>query len=163
MRISSLAIGTATSCRLYSYFFQNEYVHFGRVLVMPDFRGKGYAQTLLRSTLAFIQQQFPNYPIEIQAQHYLQEFYQKYSVLLWFQISIWKTISHILICVNFDGILLPSIINQTFFPPQYQPILLEQRHWAYLVLNEFVRFENADVIDPPPHMLLFQSMQMIGY
>ncbi|KGQ30738.1 acetyltransferase, partial [Gallibacterium genomosp. 2] len=74
---------------------QNEYVHFGRVLVMPDFRGKSYAQTLLRSTLAFIQQQFPNYPIEIQAQHYLQEFYQKFGFVVVSDIYLEDNIPHI--------------------------------------------------------------------
>ncbi|KGQ38959.1 GNAT family N-acetyltransferase [Gallibacterium genomosp. 1] len=76
-------------------FFQNEYVHFGRVLVMPDFRGKSYAQTLLRSTLAFIQQQFPNYLIEIQAQHYLQEFYQKFGFVVVSDIYLEDNIPHI--------------------------------------------------------------------
>lgn len=76
-------------------FFQNEYVHFGRVLVIPDFRGKGYAQTLLKSTLAFIQQQFPNYPIEIQAQHYLQEFYQKFGFVVVSDIYLEDNIPHI--------------------------------------------------------------------
>ena len=76
-------------------FFQNEYVHFGRVLVMPDFRGKGYAQTLLRSTLAFIQQQFPNYPIEIQAQHYLQAFYQQFGFVAISDVYLEDNIPHI--------------------------------------------------------------------
>lgn len=76
-------------------FFQNEYVHFGRVLVIPDFRGKGYAQTLLKSTLAFIQQQFPNYPIEIQAQHYLQAFYQQFGFVAISDVYLEDNIPHI--------------------------------------------------------------------
>lgn len=76
-------------------FFQNEYVHFGRVLVIPDFRGKGYAQTLLKSTLAFIQQQFPNYPIEIQAQHYLQAFYQQFGFVAISEVYLEDNIPHI--------------------------------------------------------------------
>lgn len=76
-------------------FLQNDCVHFGRVLVMLDFRGKGYAQTLLRSTLAFIQQQFPNYPIEIQAQHYLQAFYQQFGFVAISDVYLEDNIPHI--------------------------------------------------------------------
>ncbi|WP_100655945.1 GNAT family N-acetyltransferase [Alteromonas flava] len=47
----------------------------GRVVVAPEQRGMGYAKALMLAAIKACQQQWPNYPIEIGAQLYLQDFY----------------------------------------------------------------------------------------
>lgn len=74
---------------------QDQYVHFGRVLVMPQYRGQGIAQQLLHHLLTFIQQNFPSLPIQIQAQSYLQNFYQQFGFTAVSAIYLEDNIPHI--------------------------------------------------------------------
>lgn len=48
----------------------------GRVAVAGCHRGQGLARQLMRQAMTWLQSQWPQYDIEISAQHYLQEFYQ---------------------------------------------------------------------------------------
>lgn len=74
---------------------QQEEVHFGRVLVMPEYRGQGIAKQLITQVLTFIQQTSPKLPIVIQAQHYLQEFYQHFGFVTTSTVYLEDNIPHI--------------------------------------------------------------------
>lgn len=54
-------------------------VNFGRVLVVDQFRKDGLGRKIVQGTLDVIAQRFPNKPIKIQAQAYLQEFYESFG------------------------------------------------------------------------------------
>jgi ElaA protein len=56
-------------------------VHFGRVLVNPQFRGQGQADKLLKEVIKQITAFFPDAPIEIEAQAHLQKLYGKYGFI----------------------------------------------------------------------------------
>lgn len=60
------------------YFSQDD-VHFGRVLVVANERGKGFGRTLLEGVLETIQERFPSHPVQIQAQAYLMSFYASFG------------------------------------------------------------------------------------
>ncbi|OBW92334.1 GNAT family N-acetyltransferase [Gallibacterium salpingitidis] len=77
---------------------QQEEVHFGRVLVMPEYRGQGIAKQLITQVLTFIQQTSPNLPIVIQAQHYLQAFYQHFGFVATSTVYLEDNIPHIDMC-----------------------------------------------------------------
>lgn len=51
-------------------------VKIGRVLVVPQARGQGLARELMRRALAEVEVKFPQCEIRIQAQLYLQAFYE---------------------------------------------------------------------------------------
>lgn len=54
-------------------------VNFGRVLVVAQFRKDGLGRKIVQETLDVIAQRFPNKPIKIQAQAYLQKFYESFG------------------------------------------------------------------------------------
>ncbi|OBX06367.1 acetyltransferase [Gallibacterium salpingitidis] len=74
---------------------QQEEIHFGRVLVMPEYRGQGIAKQLITQVLTFIQQTSPKLPIVIQAQHYLQAFYQHFGFVATSTVYLEDNIPHI--------------------------------------------------------------------
>ena len=51
-------------------------VHIGRVLVIKEVRGTGLAKKLMTQALAVYQQQWQSEKVYVQAQAYLQDFYQ---------------------------------------------------------------------------------------
>ena len=51
----------------------------GRVVVHPDWRGKNLARTLMESAIANARTMFPNAPLMVQAQCYLEKFYQSFG------------------------------------------------------------------------------------
>lgn len=52
---------------------------FGRVLVLKDFRGKHYGRQLVQATIDETKKLFPEKKIQIQAQAYLQKFYESFG------------------------------------------------------------------------------------
>lgn len=54
---------------------KGDYVTFGRVLVVKEYRQSGLGEKIVTETIAAIKQRFPNKPLQIQAQAYLQKFY----------------------------------------------------------------------------------------
>ncbi|VDG33666.1 GNAT family N-acetyltransferase [Lactobacillus pentosus] [Lactiplantibacillus mudanjiangensis] len=58
----------------------NQQARIGRVLVNPADRGHGYGQLLVQTAIEQIQQLWPETTqIKIQAQHYLDQFYQSFG------------------------------------------------------------------------------------
>jgi|LZCG01.1.fsa_nt_gb ElaA protein len=63
-------------CRIYTD--AKNHVHIGRVAVNPGFRRKGLAYKIMEHAHAFIAAMYKNYAvIEISAQQYLADFYEK--------------------------------------------------------------------------------------
>ena len=60
-------------------YLSQDGVHFGRVLVVSDERGKGLGRTLIEGLLEAIQERFPGQPVHIQAQSYLTSFYASFG------------------------------------------------------------------------------------
>lgn len=52
---------------------------FGRVLVLKDFRGNHYGRQLVQATIDETKKLFPDKKIQIQAQAYLQKFYESFG------------------------------------------------------------------------------------
>ncbi|MDK2594448.1 GNAT family N-acetyltransferase [Pseudoalteromonas obscura] len=59
------------------YSKENGAAAIGRVLISAEQRGSGIAYKLMENALACCNAHFPNRPIEISAQTYLQPFYEK--------------------------------------------------------------------------------------
>ncbi len=53
-----------------------EEVAIGRVLVVEEFRGTGLGRTLMERAISFVQEEWNEKEIKIQAQTYLQAFYE---------------------------------------------------------------------------------------
>ncbi len=54
-------------------------VNFGRVLVAEQFRKAGFGRKIVQTTLDVIAERYPNKLIKIQAQAYLQQFYEDFG------------------------------------------------------------------------------------
>lgn len=54
----------------------------GRVLVVEQFRGKGYANMLMEKAVTFITTEWKEQKIKLQAQTYLQHFYESFGFKL---------------------------------------------------------------------------------
>lgn len=63
-------------------YHANEAIHFGRIVVHPDFRGQGLAKELVRRILKNIDTDFNLHKksVEISAQYYLVDFYTKFNL-----------------------------------------------------------------------------------
>lgn len=54
-------------------------VTFGRVLVHSEYRGHKLGQKLVAEVLNTIDTKYPGYPVQIQAQSYLENFYESFG------------------------------------------------------------------------------------
>lgn len=50
-------------------------VSIGRVLVVKEYRGNGYAEKIMQRSIAYVVNEWKETTIKIQAQHYLKRFY----------------------------------------------------------------------------------------
>jgi len=57
----------------------NQEISFGRVLVSRNERGKGYAKKIIEEAMSFINKKWKEKTIIIQAQSYLQNFYESFG------------------------------------------------------------------------------------
>lgn len=73
----------------------NQAVSFGRVVTSDQVRGQGVGGQLLDRIMQVIQQQFPNKPIEIEAQVQVQGFYERVGFVSAGNPFIYKTTPHI--------------------------------------------------------------------
>lgn len=58
---------------------KSDHITFGRVLVVEKYRKDGLGKKIVASTINEIKQRFPDQPIQIQAQAYLQKFYASFG------------------------------------------------------------------------------------
>jgi len=58
---------------------KGDHITFGRVLVVKKYRKSGLGEKIVSATIDEIKQRFPNQPIQIQAQAYLQKFYAQFG------------------------------------------------------------------------------------
>ena len=56
-----------------------DHITFGRVLVVNKYRKEGLGKEIVATTIEEIQKRFPKKNIQIQAQEYLQEFYESFG------------------------------------------------------------------------------------
>ncbi|WHP47200.1 GNAT family N-acetyltransferase [Mannheimia bovis] len=54
-------------------------VHIGRVLVVKEARGSGLARELVQNAMDYCREHFPTQPVHVQAQTYLQGFYESFG------------------------------------------------------------------------------------
>lgn len=54
-------------------------VTFGRVITRSSHRGQGVGKKLVHDVLHYLKRHYPDWPIEIQAQQYLEKFYQSHG------------------------------------------------------------------------------------
>ena len=55
------------------------YPSLGRIVVTENYRGKRLARQVIDRGLALLEERFPGQPIKIQAQQYLEKFYQSFG------------------------------------------------------------------------------------
>lgn len=55
------------------------YVSIGRVVSQPKYRKAGYGKQIMEAALIQMEKIFPNQPIKISAQQYLQQFYEDFG------------------------------------------------------------------------------------
>lgn len=60
-------------------FKEDDHISFGRVVTDNSHRGSGLGKSLMHEVLGFIKRNFPGSKIEIEAQSYVQEFYEKFN------------------------------------------------------------------------------------
>ena len=60
-------------------FKENDHISFGRVVTANSQRKTGLGKGLMHEVLGFIKRKFPGSRIEIEAQSYVQEFYEKFK------------------------------------------------------------------------------------
>ncbi len=66
-------------CRLFSPGVKYEEPSIGRILVVKDVRGKGYATELMTRAISILKDQHGENAIKIQAQEYLLDFYGSFG------------------------------------------------------------------------------------
>ena len=69
----------ATYARIIPPGVKGEEASIGRIITREDMRGSGFGKDVVRKSIAKIVQFFPNQPIKIQAQHYLERFYAEFG------------------------------------------------------------------------------------
>ncbi|AYW47746.1 GNAT family N-acetyltransferase [Tetragenococcus osmophilus] len=74
---------------------QQQTIHFGRVLVKKEERDKGLGKQLMQQLMGWIEQNFPEKIIHIEAQAYLQEFYTSFGFRAVSEKYLLDGISHI--------------------------------------------------------------------
>ncbi|CAJ1203984.1 Protein ElaA [Companilactobacillus paralimentarius] len=58
---------------------KGDHITFGRVLVVKEYRKDGLGRQIVQATINEIKKRFPNQTIQIQAQAYLQKFYESFD------------------------------------------------------------------------------------
>jgi len=58
---------------------KGDHITFGRVLVIKKYRKEGLGKKIIAATIEEIKRCFPNQPVQIQAQAYLQKFYMGFG------------------------------------------------------------------------------------
>ena len=72
-----------------------EAIHFGRVLVLKEFRGKQLGKKIVSETLAEIERRYPKCPIIISAQAHLTKFYGAFGFVTISDVYLEDDIPHV--------------------------------------------------------------------
>ena len=64
-------------CRIFGPAAGSNYAKIGRVVVAQQARGQGQGKALMQAAIEYCRQQWPEAPIKIGAQAYLQRFYEE--------------------------------------------------------------------------------------
>ena len=80
----------------YARVFNNgKYTSFGRLVVLPDYRGKSLGRYLTEECLTLCQTLYPNTLIHIEAQSYLRPFYEGFGFHTVSEPYDWDGIEHV--------------------------------------------------------------------
>jgi len=55
---------------------KNNAKNLGRIVVNPNHQGKGYGRELIKQALSYLQNCYPEQPVQMSAQYHLEEFYK---------------------------------------------------------------------------------------
>lgn len=66
-------------CRILPLGLSFQEPSIGRVLTTPGWRGRGLGKELMKRSIAKITESYPNHPIHISAQSYLEHFYASFG------------------------------------------------------------------------------------
>ena len=81
---------------------KKDHISFGRVLVVKKYRKEGLGQKIVAKTIDEIKKRFPNKPIQIQAQAYLQKFYTGFGFKAISDVYLEDDIPHLDMLMTFD-------------------------------------------------------------
>lgn len=65
-------------CRFYK---KEDSIYIGRIVVNPDYQGKGIGRKLMDFVLNYLQKNHPNSTIKMSAQSYLKKFYESFGFI----------------------------------------------------------------------------------
>lgn len=74
---------------------KGDHITFGRVLVVKEYRKDGLGRKIVQATIDEIRRRFPNKPIQIQAQAYLQDFYASFGFQAISEVYLEDNIPHL--------------------------------------------------------------------
>jgi len=80
---------------------KGDHITFGRVLVVNEYRKDGLGKKIVAATIEEIKTRFPNQPIQIQAQAYLQDFYSQFGFKAISDIYLEDNIPHLDMLLTF--------------------------------------------------------------
>ena len=81
---------------------KGDHITFGRVLVVKEFRKNGLGEKIVEATIDEIKKDFPKKPIQIQAQAYLQKFYEQFGFKAISEVYLEDNIPHLDMLLTFD-------------------------------------------------------------
>lgn len=81
---------------------KGNHITFGRVLVVKEFRKNGLGEKIVQATIDKIKKEFPKKPIQIQAQAYLQKFYEQFGFKAISEVYLEDNIPHLDMLLTFD-------------------------------------------------------------
>lgn len=81
-------------------FREDDHIVFGRVLVSRQYRGQGLGRMLVTRVLEEIEKRYPELPVEIEAQAYIQSFYASFGFQIISEVFLLDTIPHIKMRLN---------------------------------------------------------------
>ncbi|MBC8048152.1 MAG: GNAT family N-acetyltransferase, partial [Fimbriimonadaceae bacterium] len=92
-------------CRIVQPGVSYPELSIGRVSSHPETRGTGLGKVVMDKAIAFIEDKYGKAAIRIEAQHYLQKFYESYGFEISGDVYVLDGINHIEMVKNTDKVL----------------------------------------------------------